>query len=71
MKSFILSLLLFLSAFCAEIENTSNNDFSDFNTEFNKAKVFDPLSGYNRFMTGFNNSLYYAFLDQFLKAITQ
>lgn len=67
MKAFMLSLLLFLSAFCAEVENTSNNDFSDFSTEFNKAEVFDPLSGYNRFMTGFNNSLYYAFFRPVFK----
>lgn len=62
MKALLLSLLLFFCASAAELNSTANDDFTDFNTEFSKAKVFDPLSGYNRFMTGFNNSFYYAFL---------
>lgn len=68
MKALLLFLMLFVGAFCAEVQNTSNDDFNDFSTEFNKARVFDPLSGYNRFMTGFNNSLYYAFFRPAFKA---
>ena len=37
-------------------------DFDEFEDEFGDeevADVFDPLSGYNRFMTGFNDKLYF------------
>lgn len=42
-------------------QKRANDDFSDFEAEFS-APVADPLSGYNRFMTDFNDVLYKMFL---------
>jgi len=39
-----------------------DDDFDEFEDEFGDevtTEVFDPLSGYNRFMTGFNDKLYF------------
>lgn len=44
-------------------------DDEEFDEEFStepKEEVFDPLSGYNRFMTGFNDGLYVYVLDPVL-----
>ena len=44
---------------CALIAaDVSNADIDDFDEEFAKKEVFDPLSGYNRVMTGFNDVFY-------------
>ncbi len=69
MKSLI--LILFLSIFSFANENTNENSFDtqnafeqfsdEFDTEFSQEKkeeVFDPLSGYNRVMTNFNDGVY-------------
>ncbi|MCR4941190.1 MAG: VacJ family lipoprotein [Campylobacter sp.] len=48
----ILALLLCLNfIFAAEVSD-------EFENEFNAQQTFDPLSGYNRVMTGFNDTLY-------------
>ncbi len=42
--------------------DTADEDFDEFEDEFEDdvaTEVFDPLSGYNRFMTGFNDKLYF------------
>lgn len=53
-KLVILSCFFSVFAFC--------EDMSDFENEFKEKEVFDPLSGYNRFMTGFNDIVWdYAF----------
>ena len=52
---FIFSLLLIFSITFAD---DINDEFSDFDNEFSQTEVFDPLSGYNRFMTGFNDIFY-------------
>ncbi|MDY0052208.1 MAG: VacJ family lipoprotein [Aliarcobacter sp.] len=61
-------LLLTLTIFCflqAEDEFTE-----DFDSEFNKkqVEVFDPLSGYNRLMTTFNDKIYMNVLDPTARA---
>lgn len=42
----------------AKEKNTSSSDVDDFSDEFKVKEVYDPLSGYNRFMTGFNDGAY-------------
>ncbi len=42
--------------------DTADEDFDEFEDEFGDVvttEVYDPLSGYNRFMTGFNDKLYF------------
>lgn len=54
MKRIVFILLLTISCF-------ANEAFDDFDNEFTakqKVEVFDPLSGYNRAMTSFNDSFY-------------
>ncbi len=64
MKKILLLLLIFtnLTLFSAEIDNEFlDDDFaSEFEDEFeDEVKIdLDPLSGYNRVMTGFNHSLF-------------
>ena len=43
-----------------------DDEFSDEFSDEPKEEVFDPLSGYNRVMTGFNNTLFDYFLDPVL-----
>ena len=44
----------------------NNSDLSDFESEYQNEEIFDPLSGYNRVMTGFNDIIYrYAFTPVF------
>ena len=55
MRKFLLSFLLFFS--CVFAEQTQEK--SEFDDEFTQpSEVFDPLSGYNRMMTGFNDFMY-------------
>lgn len=51
MKFYLALILSFAVAFC-------DDNLDDFESEFEKKEVFDPLSGYNRFMTGFNDVIY-------------
>ncbi|OQX59569.1 MAG: hypothetical protein B5M52_02975, partial [Helicobacteraceae bacterium 4484_230] len=47
----------------------TDESFDEFEDEFEngqKEDIFDPLSGYNRFMTGFNDTLFDYVLDPFL-----
>lgn len=44
----------------------NDNELASFESEFESKEIFDPLSGYNRVMTGFNDVLYrYAFTPVF------
>lgn len=52
MKKITFSLLLTISCFA----NTTSDDFSEFDKS--DAEIFDPLSGYNRVMTSFNDYFY-------------
>ena len=52
MKKITLSLLIAVSCFA----NTNNDDFSEFDKS--DTEIFDPLSGYNRYMTNFNDYFY-------------
>mgnify|MGYP000896897280 FL=1 len=57
MKNIIFILILTVLSFA----NDNKNDFAeDFDSEFSKEKIeiFDPLSGYNRLMTSFNDKVY-------------
>lgn len=57
MKNIIFILLLTAFSFA----NDNKADFAeDFDSEFSnkETEVFDPLSGYNRFMTNFNDKVY-------------
>lgn len=58
MKNFIFILLFTISCFANEVENNTN--FDEFDSEFSSRtkEVFDPLSGYNRIMTSFNDGFY-------------
>ena len=60
------------------IEENSNNlddefaddEFADeFEEEFEVKEVYDPFSGYNRYMTSFNDVAYEYFLSQSLKVM--
>jgi phospholipid-binding lipoprotein MlaA len=50
-------------------ENVKQEDseLSEFSGEFETKEVFDPLSGYNRFMTNVNDSIYEYFLKPVAK----
>ena len=56
MKKIAFSLLIAITCF-AEL---NNDDFSEFDKNYSKSdvEVFDPLSGYNRIMTDFNDYVY-------------
>lgn len=47
----------------SENEEDDFGGFDDFEEEFSKAETYDPLEGYNRFMTDFNDGLYIYLLD--------
>jgi len=68
LKNIIFSVfLLFNIAMAAD--NIASNDFSDeFNDE--KLEVFDPLSGYNRVMTSFNDKVYIYVFDPVTRGYT-
>ncbi len=61
MKKIIFSLILLLNFALASDDTTA----VDFSNEFSepKAEVFDPLSGYNRVMTTFNDKVYIYVFD--------
>ena len=55
-------ILIFIFTICSY----ANESFSDFYEEFSKkeeVEIYDPLSGYNRVMTNFNDSFYTNFLN--------
>ncbi len=58
MKNLILILLLINFSFANE--NNNDNFDEEFNSEFStkKEEIFDPLSGYNRLMTSFNDKFF-------------
>ena len=58
MKNLILILLLV--NFSLANENNNDNFDEEFNSEFStkKEEIFDPLSGYNRLMTTFNDKVF-------------
>lgn len=57
---FLLGILLAVSI---SFSQSSSDSFSDFEDEFSQKTVFDPLSGYNRVMTGFNDVFYDYVID--------
>lgn len=65
MKKILLSLVLMVSFIHANLESgfdeefdASDEFFFEFDDEFSDEAVFDPLQGYNRIMTGFNDKFY-------------
>ena len=70
MKNLIFIILLVIFSFANENNNTTNNDFdNEFDSEFstNKEEIFDPLSGYNRIMTTFNDKTFIYILNPISK----
>lgn len=64
------NIVFVITIFLAVLNIQANDEFmDDFNNEFNKQKVevYDPLSGYNRAMTSFNDGLYTYFLSPVAK----
>jgi phospholipid-binding lipoprotein MlaA len=61
LKKIIFTFILLFNIVVASDE-VITNDFSDEFTE-QKVEVFDPLSGYNRVMTSFNDKAYVYFLN--------
>lgn len=57
--------ILFLCLFCSFI--FAHENWEDFEQEYQKYEVNDPLSGYNKIMTGFNVALYSYALNPLLK----
>ncbi|RBQ26304.1 VacJ family lipoprotein [Arcobacter sp. CECT 9188] len=55
-----LIFIMFFTLFCFANEPQGNDSFDDFDSEFSSKteEVFDPLSGYNRAMTSFNDGFY-------------
>lgn len=60
MKKLIFILFLLLNFSYGNSQNENQNFISDFSDEFEsqKIEVYDPLSGYNRVMTSFNDGVY-------------
>ncbi|CZE47725.1 MlaA family lipoprotein [Campylobacter geochelonis] len=50
--------IIFIAIFAFADGKISQNDMDEFDTEFAKKEVFDPLSGYNRVMTSVNDAFY-------------
>lgn len=70
MKNLIFILLLLTFSFANESNNTNNNDLdNEFDSEFstNNEEIFDPLSGYNRIMTTFNDKTFIYVLNPISK----
>ena len=67
MKNLILILLLINFSFANE--NNNDNFDEEFNSEFStkKEEIFDPLSGYNRLMTSFNDKVFINILNPVAK----
>ena len=68
MKNFIIIILLVIFSYANE--DTNNDNFeNEFDSEFStkKEEVFDPLSGYNRVMTTFNDKLFMNILNPISK----
>ena len=65
MKSFIFILLLVVFGFANENNRDSDNLENEFEDEFSQKKeeIFDPLSGYNRLMTSFNDKVFINILN--------
>lgn len=64
MKNFIILILLVIFSFANE--NTNNDEFdSEFSQK--KEEIFDPLSGYNRVMTTFNDKVFMNILNPVAK----
>jgi len=71
LKSIILLITLALFSFANE---NNNDDFTqEFDSEFNNQnkEIFDPLSGYNRIMTTFNDKVYLNILNPVSKGYAQ
>ncbi len=61
LKNLLFVILLAIFSFANENYTSNNNDFTnEFDSEFStkKEEVFDPLSGYNRLMTTFNDKTF-------------
>ena len=60
MKKAIFSIFLLVTFSFSNTTDVSNELLNDFSDEFEseKVEVFDPLSGYNRVMTSFNDGVY-------------
>ena len=70
LKNLIFIILLVTFSFANENNNSTNNDFdNEFDSEFstNKKEIFDPLSGYNRIMTTFNDKVFINILNPISK----
>ena len=70
MKNFIFIILLVVFAFADNKSNINNNDLeNEFDSEFSikKEEIFDPLSGYNRYMTTFNDKVFLNILNPISK----
>ncbi len=68
MKKYIILILLVIFSYANE-DTTNNNFENEFDSEFStkKEEVFDPLSGYNRVMTTFNDKLFINVLNPISK----
>ena len=68
MKKYIILILLVIFSYANE-DTTNNNFENEFDSEFStkKEEVFDPLSGYNRVMTTFNDKLFMNVLNPISK----
>ena len=70
MKNFIFIILLVVFAFADNKSNINDNDLeNEFDSEFSikKEEIFDPLSGYNRYMTTFNDKVFLNILNPISK----
>ncbi len=66
MKSLIFIILITICGFANSDINKIDNDIEkDFDSEFSSKKedIFDPLSGYNRLMTSFNDKVFINILN--------
>ena len=65
MKNFIFIILLVVFGFANENNRDSDNLENEFEDEFSQKKeeIFDPLSGYNRLMTSFNDKVFINILN--------
>ena len=68
MKKYIILILLVIFSYANE-DTTNNNFENEFDSEFStkKEEVFDPLSGYNRVMTTFNDKVFMNVLNPISK----
>lgn len=62
-------IVIALTIFCFADEKYNDDFTQDFDSEFtnNKVEVFDPLSGYNRLMTNFNDKVFINVLNPLAK----